>query len=151
MRSPEPTYRASDFLAIAALIFSLTPAAARAADAPPPSPKRVLILYDENTDFSGLAILDDSIKATLKTGMPAGLEIYTEYMDVSRFHEPGYAATLRDFFRRKYAGRRIDVVMPVMSPAFEFALEHGATTWPGAAVVFCGIDDRELTGRPLGP
>src|SRR4051812_30316574 len=60
-------------------------------------PKRVLILYDENNDFAGLALMDQSIKATLKAGMPVGLEVYTEYLDVSRFHEPGRDTMLGEF------------------------------------------------------
>src|SRR5688500_4806103 len=109
--------------------------------------KNVLVLYDENKDFSGLALVDQSIKATLKAGMPVGLDVYTEYMDVSRFQEPGYDTKLRDLYLRKYEGKRIDVVIAVMAPSLDFVLKHVQTPWPGAAVVFCGIDERELAGR----
>src|SRR5688500_220477 len=66
--------------------------------------KNVLVLYDENKDFSGLALVDQSIKATLKAGMPVGLDVYTEYMDVSRFQEPGYNTKLRDLYLRGHRG-----------------------------------------------
>ena len=138
-------------LAVFAIALLLASADAPGAGATEPAPpKRVLILYDENQDFSGLAKLDQSIKATLKAGMPVGLEVYTEYMDVSRFPEAGHDAMLRDVFRRKYAGKRIDVVVAVMAPALQFVLEHGDSLFPGAAVVFCGVDKPELPGR-LGP
>jgi len=65
--------------AVALLLASVEAEGADAAESAPP--KRVLILYDENQDFSGLAKLDQSVKATLKAGMPVGLEVYTEYLN----------------------------------------------------------------------
>src|SRR3982751_3074449 len=57
-------------------------------------PKTVLVIYDENKDFVGLSLLDQSLRATLKRDYPGGLNVYTEYLDVSRFHDPDYAETL---------------------------------------------------------
>ena len=47
--------------------------------------KRALILYDENKDFSGLALLDRSLTSALRAGANSNLDIYTEFMDLSRF------------------------------------------------------------------
>src|SRR5688572_13737793 len=102
-----PCANAAVFAAV--LLLSLATASAEAAgpSAAAESPRSVVVLYDENKDFSGLALLDESIRATLKAGTPAGLDVFTEYMDVSRFQEPGYDAKLRDFYRQKYGGKRI--------------------------------------------
>ena len=137
---------------VVALLACIAPAGvAPAADAESPPAGGVLVLYDENKDFSGLALMDQSLRAALRAGMPADLQVYTEYMDVSRFNEPGYDTWLRDFYRQKYAGKRIDVVVAVMAPSLDFALKHGDAVFPNAAIVFCGIDARELAGRTLGP
>ncbi|HSI35519.1 MAG TPA: ATP-binding protein [Tepidisphaeraceae bacterium] len=133
------------------LLWALIGVTAPAGGATPERPRRVVVLHDENKDFSGLALLDQSIKDALKAGIPSGLEVHTEYLDVSRFHEPGHDAVVGEFFRRKYAGRQIDVVITVMAPSLDFVTKFGGTSWPGAAVVFCGIDRRELDGRTLGP
>ena len=134
------------------IMILLTPATSAAAlEAQPGPPRAVLVLYDENKDFSGLALMDQSLKAALKVGTPTGLQVYTEYMDVSRFNEPGYDTQLRDFYRRKYAGKHIDVIIAVMAPSLDFVLKYGGEIFPGAAVVFCGLDARELAGRTLGP
>jgi len=70
-------------LASVLLAIALLAAAARAAE---PAPRKgVLLLYDENGDFTGLANLDRSLKASLGNGIPEGLDVYTEFMDVSRF------------------------------------------------------------------
>ena len=47
--------------------------------------KSALILYDENKDFSGLALLDRSLTSALRAGANSNLDIYTEFMDLSRF------------------------------------------------------------------
>jgi signal transduction histidine kinase len=129
------------------LIVALLASAAHAAE---PAPRKgVLLLYDENQDFSGLANLDRSLKGSLGGGIPEGMDVYTEFMDISRFREPDYQNTLRDFYRRKYAGKRIDLMIGVMSPSLEFLLKHGDEISPGTPIVFCGIDKRELAGRNL--
>src|SRR5688500_2432560 len=118
-----------------------------AAEAPPR--KSVLLLYDENGDFSGLNNLDRSLKATLTKELPSGLDIYTEFMDVSRFRDPNHQNKLRDFYKQKYAGKRIDLMIGVMAPSLDFLLKHGEEISPGTPIVFCGIDERELAGRKL--
>ena len=152
-RSKAPHRHRIPGFALVMLLASVAPASdvAVESEAGAGSTKGVLVLYDENKDFSGLALLDQSLKASLKAEMPVGLEVYTEYLDVSRFRNPGYNVMVRDFYRQKYAGTRIDVVVAVMAPALGFVLEHRDTIFPGAAVVFCGIDEAELAGRPLGP
>ena len=129
------------------LTIALLVSATLAAD---PSPRKgVLLLYDENGDFSGLANLDRSLKASLGKAIPEGLDVYTEFMDISRFRDPDYETRLRDFYRQKYAGKRIDLMVGVMAPSFDFLLKHGQDISPGTPIVFCGVDERELAGRTL--
>ena len=114
-------------------------------------PRRVLLLYDERTDFPGLAILDARLVKTLTDGSPGTVEVYREAMDLSRFQSDSYPVLLRDHFRAKYAAKQIDVVIAVMGPALDFVLAHGATAFPGASIVFCGIDRRDVANRTLPP
>src|SRR5687768_13389210 len=115
----------------------------------PGSRKGVLLLYDENGDFSGLANLDRSLKASLGSGVPEGIDVYTEFMDISRFRDPDYETRLREFYRQKYAGKRIDLMIGVMAPSLDFLLKHSEAISPGTPIVFCGIDRRELASRNL--
>ena len=119
------------------------------AQEPSPAEKGVLILYDENSDFSGLMQIDRSIKAVM-SGPDKRLDIYTEFMDHSRFQEPGHEARLRDFFRDKYRLRKIDLIIAVMKPSLDFFLAYGAELFPKTPIVFCGVDPREIEGRNLG-
>lgn len=113
--------------------------------------RRVVLLYDQRTDLPGIAALDARLVQTLSAGLPGGLEIYREAMDLSRFQSDRYPHLLRDFLRAKYAGKTIDVVIAALGPALDFMLAHGSEVFPGASVVFCGIDRRELGARRLPP
>jgi PAS domain S-box-containing protein len=110
--------------------------------------KRVLVLFDERTELPGLAALDESLTRTLATS-PVPLEIYREEMDLSRLGSPTYLLRLREHLRAKYAGRKMDVAIAAMGPSLEFLLRHGDSVFPGAPVVFLGLDERELRGRAL--
>jgi signal transduction histidine kinase len=111
--------------------------------------RRVVLLYDERPDLPGLALLDTRLAGTLRAGLPVGVEVYREAMDLSRFTADGYPDLFSDYLRAKYSGKRIDVVIAVLGPALDFALAHGAEAFPGAAIVFCAIDRRELDARRL--
>ena len=113
--------------------------------------RTVLVLYDENTDFPSLSLLDRSLKAAFKAGLPDGIDLYTESMDLARFQDDRYMELLRAFYGQKYATRRIDLVIAVMGPALDFLLRYGAELFSGAPMVFCGISWREIDGRDLGP
>src|SRR5262249_7054894 len=55
------------------------------------------------------------------------------------------------YLSRKYAGRRVDLVMAALSPALDFALEHRAEIFPGVPIVYCAVDQREVNARKLPP
>jgi hypothetical protein len=47
--------------------------------------RSVVLLFDENKDFPALARLEQSLTSALKAGTNGQLDIYSEYMDLSRF------------------------------------------------------------------
>ncbi len=127
------------------------PAGDTATAANPGEPKGVLLLFDERMDFPGLVLLDRSLTAALNAGTAGRLEIYREFMDRARFPDPQHAAELHDHLRRKYAGRRIDVIVAAMGPSLDFLVNGRPGLFHGVPVVFAGIDRREIDGRNLGP
>ena len=111
-------------------------------------PHRVVILYDERTDLPGLASLDAQLVSTLATEMSGNVTVYRESMELSRFQSPDYPTALAHHLQRKYAEQHIEVVIAVMGPALDFVLAN-PRMFPGASVVFCGIDRRELSRSAL--
>ena len=113
--------------------------------------KNVLVLYDEQDELPGLAIIDRSIRSTLTAGSTDKLNIYSESLDLSRFQNEGYDQFLRGYYRQKYSGKKIDAVIAVMGPSLDFLLAHMEEISPGTPIVFCGVTRKEIESRKLGP
>jgi signal transduction histidine kinase len=138
--------------AIAALsvdIASTPRAAAAQAQSVDQTPKRILILYDENKDdLPGLARTDSSLREAFRAGL-GKVEIYSESMGLSMSRRPGYDSLLANFYRNKYAGVKPDLIVAVMEPALDFLLRHGGKIFPGIPIVFASIDASSIQGKKL--
>lgn len=113
--------------------------------------RSVLLLYDERVDLPGLAALNSEFINTLLFNSTDPIEIYREEMDLSRFGSDTYGLLLQDFLRAKYSNKRIDVAVAVLGPALDFLLARGSAIFPGASVVFCGVDRKDISNRTLPP
>ncbi len=111
--------------------------------------RQVVLLFDERVELPGLSLLDAELVRTLRSNSTEPIEIYREVMDLSRFGSSSYKTLLRDFLHAKYADKKIDVVVAIMAPAFEFLLAYGDLIFPGTPIVFCGVDRIQLGTRSL--
>jgi len=100
--------------------------------------RQVLVLHSYH---KGLAWTDseDAGIASVLDDKP-GLELFTEYMDAKRFAQPGDEDRLAAYFARKYANSRFEVVIATDDDAFQFLLGRRDKLFPGAQVVFCGVN-----------
>ena len=135
-----------------ALLLAVILASASAAiGAPVAEHKNILLVFDEDKGFPGLASINLSLQDTFRAGLEGNVEFYSESLDISKFAAPGYGDVLVDHFRRKYASKRIDLVVAVMGPSLEFLARHGNAIFPGVPIVFCGADSGEVGRMNLGP
>ncbi|MFL6275738.1 MAG: PAS domain-containing protein [Blastocatellia bacterium] len=119
---------------LAGLVIVLSPAAARAQRAR--HPKGVLVLYWYNKDFPGNVIFDQNFQAALQSAPGGTVEYYPEYFETDRFPGESYEGLLRDYLRRKYADRTIDVVVAAGDPPLEFLLKYRNELFPHTPIVF---------------
>jgi len=110
---------------------------------------RILLVFDEDNDFPGLAAINRSLREAFTTDLGGDVEFYSESLNLSQFPGSGYDGVLRDHFRRKYAGVPLDLIVAVMDPSVEFLLRHRAL-FLGVPIVFFGADRVDLQGRTLG-
>jgi signal transduction histidine kinase len=114
-------------------------------------PRRVLVLYDEDRTLPGLSVLDQSLRASFTAGLGAGVEFFTESMNLSQFNDEHYEQVLRENYARKYRDKMPDLVVGVMGPAFAFLLRHGQAAFPGVQMIFCGADTADVQNVALPP
>ena len=72
-------------------------------------------------------------------------------MDLERFGSNNYLLSLRDFFQEKYADKKIDLAIAILTPSLNFLLNYGSVIFPGTPIIFCGVDKTELANRSLPP
>jgi hypothetical protein len=111
--------------------------------------RRVVLLFGERPELPALALLQADLVRTLTSNSADTVEIYNEAMDLSRFGWNNHQLFLRDFLQAKYADKKIDLAIAILSPALEFLLNYGSVIFPGTPIIFCGIDKTELGNRLL--
>ena len=125
-----------------ALLLSLPPLLV--AGAGPETKKHVLVLFSGPSHLPAHALINQGIKSTFSLSPDPHIEYYIEYLDMYRNPSPDYSRGLLDFFRRKYSGVELDLVITIGSPALRFAVEHGDELFPLAPVAYTGILPEEL-------
>jgi signal transduction histidine kinase len=114
------------------------------------SSRNVLTVHAGPVDYTNNPAVDAAIRESLLAGPEEPIDYFTEFLEFDRFDGIQTSLALRDYIARKYGGHRIDVVIAVTNRAVRFVLEHRATLFPHAAVVFAGLraplDSLEMDG-----
>jgi signal transduction histidine kinase len=112
----------------------------RPASGQPASPRTVLVLHWSTEDFPTNPIVTEAIRESFASaGLPVDLN--TEYLESDRF--PATASNaLREYIRRKYQGRRIELVIAIAEPALNFALDARPELFQEAPIVYSGVSGR---------
>jgi two-component system, LuxR family, sensor kinase FixL len=122
----------------------LLPLASGFAGVPPATKKSVLVLYSERGDLPAIEAVEENIRQVFHASTSPRIEVFSEYLDFARFPAEQYERSLVRYLQERYTGRQIDLIIPVAGFSLEFALGHREELFPGAPLVFCAIDQREL-------
>jgi signal transduction histidine kinase len=113
------------------------------------NPKRVLLLYDEDTRLPGLSILDRSLRSRFSAALGSNIAFFTESMNVSQFNSARDEQVLSEYYSKKYRDKKPDLIMAVIGPALRFLLRHADEAFPAVPIVFCGADAADLQSVTL--
>jgi len=109
--------------------------------------QRVLALYASTPAAPGAAEFNSTFQDTFRSALGSPVDLESEYIELSRFSEPGYIAALVNFLRYKYGALPPDVVIGTTRLSRLFAEQHRSELFPGAQLVF---SDRSATHREPG-
>jgi signal transduction histidine kinase len=112
---------------------------------------QVLLVFDEDKDLPGLAVINRNIQQVLRAELHEQVEFYSESLNISQFGGSDYQDLLRDYLRRKYQGREVDLIIAVMEPSLDFLLRHAGALFPGVPIVFCGANPGDVENLSLPP
>lgn len=126
-------------VALPALIICFMISHADAAATPEQDP-RILILNSYHRYYTWSDDEVDGIVETLRKTRP-GIDPIVEYLDCK--FNPGmeHFEQLSVLFKKKFSKLQVSLVIAVDDPALDFALKYRAKLFPGAPIVFCGIND----------
>ncbi len=139
-------------LCIAAVLFH---AQALAAETLPRSgeEKRVVILYSHPHDFPATEMTEKGIREEFTRERRLSVQVFSEYLDLSRFRDPLQRMALADLFRQRYGSGQIDLLISVDVPASHFLMERGAELFPGVPILLCSVPEalkEDILASPIG-
>jgi hypothetical protein len=108
------------------------------------SPKRVLIIDSFGHDVAPFNALASAFRTTLRREIAEPLDINEASLDTARFMGPQEQGTFVDFLEKRFAGRKLDLVVPISFPALSFAGRYRERLLPEAPMLIAGIDQRRL-------
>ena len=99
-------------------------------------PTRVLVINSTRQNQQFFVVAERELPRLLSDGLGSPVDYYTEYLDVHRFPHPDFEAVYIDFLRRKYEGRRFDLILLMGNPAMDFMARHRQVLFRDTPVVF---------------
>ena len=91
----------------------------------PKETKQVLVLFSEDRAHPAHELTDQGIRSAFRSNTLFDVQLYSEYLDVTRFSGSANLQAFADYLRRKYSGTKIDTIITVYPAAVEFPSEGG--------------------------
>jgi PAS domain-containing protein len=123
------------------------PAASSAAEVAAPA-RRVLLLYSNRADLPANIVVDQSLRGRLSEAVAGPIDVYAEYLDVTRFPEESQRELERDYLRHRYANKSIDLIVAISRPAINLLIGGSDRMFPGIPVVFGLTETRAMPTPP---
>ena len=108
--------------------------------------QRVLMLYPYNNLFLASVVAGEAARKRFTERAGNTLELYTDFLDLSRFAEQPHEARTVRYLADKYRDRKPDLVMALGAQALEFVLKGRQELGFTAPVVFCCTSRARLAG-----
>jgi PAS domain S-box-containing protein len=120
-------------------------ASAQDTDSRPLGPtKRVLIVFSENRESTGNAMMEQAMRAEMARVCTNQLEFFDESFDASRFLNTDHARVFRESLRQKYASLGLDLVVAFMSRDFNLTNELPEQMFAKIPVIFVAVSEVEI-------
>ena len=123
----------SGLLAFSVLVLVGAQGAAYAQDAV----RRALILYPENNVYRQGLIVGEAFRKRLLEGSSADIEIFSDFLDLSRFPDEGHRQRIVRYLAEKYAQTAPDLVFAVGPEVLQLLSSNRERLMPNVPIVTC--------------
>jgi hypothetical protein len=105
--------------------------------------KKVLMLFGDDSSIATQNMMERALRSTLKNGSSVPVETYSEYVS-NKLASNDYEKELVALLRRKYEGKKFDVIFCIGQFPLRISLRNRAELFPGTPIVFLTIDSRNI-------
>ena len=100
---------------------------------------RVLVLYPYDERIAATTAAGEALRSRLLEATNGKIDLFSEFLDLSRFPEGDHVARMARYLGEKYAPRRPDVVVALGKESASFVTANRGTIAPGAKIVAAGF------------
>ncbi|MBY5445969.1 HAMP domain-containing histidine kinase [Rhizobium leguminosarum] len=100
---------------------------------------RVLVLYPYDERIAATTAAGEALRSRVLEATNGKIDLFSEFLDLSRFPEGDHVARMARYLGEKYASRRPDVVVALGKESASFVTANRGTIAPGAKIVAAGF------------
>ncbi|WP_051000159.1 sensor histidine kinase [Sinorhizobium fredii] len=100
---------------------------------------RVLILYPYDERIAATTAAGEAVRTRLLDATKGRIDLFSEFLDLSRFPETEHVGRMAGYLSAKYAGRRPDVVIALGEESARFISANRKDLADGARIVVAGF------------
>ncbi|HEY1788720.1 MAG TPA: ABC transporter substrate binding protein [Verrucomicrobiae bacterium] len=108
------------------------------------------MIFSEARDVPGNVLMEQAAKQEILAHSTNTVEFFTESLEASRSHNPGYDQAFGDYIRNKYSGQKVDLVMMFMARNFALARAMNTVLATNIPSVFVVLNDLDVNHPPDG-
>ena len=101
---------------------------------------RVLILYPYDERIAATTVAGEAVRARLLEVTGGKIDLFSEFLDLSRFPEDRHIDQMARFLSTKYADRRPDVVIALGEQSTKFIVTHRESLAKDARIIAAGFN-----------
>ena len=128
-------------LSLGLLLLALTASASNGAE---PQPKRVLIVHSFGSTAPPFTTHSTAFQTTLTKELGERVDMDEVSLDMARYAQPDMEGPFVEFLLARLAKWQPDLVVPIGSPAGRFVVKYRDRLFPGAPIIYTGMDRRTL-------
>ena len=95
----------------------------------------MLFLEEDDAGRPGYLAMMSGFRQSMEKSLPGMVAVYSENLDLARFSNPDYPDQISQWFRQKYQGKEIDVVISFGITSTELAKQFREEFWPSARIL----------------
>ena len=128
-------------LSLGLLLLALTASASTGAES---EPKRVLIVHSFGSTAPPFTTHSTAFETTLTKELGKPVDMDEVSLDMARYAQPDMEGPFVEFLLARLGKWQPDLVVPIGSPAGRFVVKYRSRLFPGAPVIYTGMDRRTL-------